>query len=83
MSWSQGKDSARYWLHLSNCMLKNWEINLDGFTDPFCKLSPSPFKTTSTVPFTAACTVLGIIIVREVSQKEKGKYCMISVVYGI
>jgi len=72
MSWSQAKDSARYWLHLSKYMLKNWEINLEWVYRPILRLFP--FKTISTLLFIATHSVLGIIIICEISQKEKDKY---------
>ena len=53
-------------------MLKKWEINLEWVYRPILRISP--FKTISTPLFTATHLFLGIIIVCEVSQKEKDKY---------
>ena len=40
-------------------------------------------KNNEIIPFAATCVDLEIIILSEVSQKEKDKYCMISFIYRI
>ena len=43
----------------------------------------SAIKRNEIMPFTAMWTDLEIIILSEVSQKEKDKYHIISLIYGI
>ena len=43
----------------------------------------SAIKRNEIMPFTAMWTELEIIILSEVSQKEKDKYHIISLIYGI
>ena len=40
-------------------------------------------KKNEIMPFAATCVDLEIIILSEVSQKEKGKYHLMSLIYGI
>ena len=42
----------------------------------------SAIKTYKIMPFTATC-ILEILILREVSQKEKDKYHIISLLFGV
>ena len=43
----------------------------------------SAMKKNKIMPFTATCMELETLILSEVSQKEKGKYYMISLISGI
>ena len=43
----------------------------------------SAIKLNEILPFAAVWMQLEIIILREVSQTEKDKYCMILLIYGI
>ena len=43
----------------------------------------SPIKKTKIMPFTATWMELGALILSEISQKEKDKYHMISLISGI
>ena len=43
----------------------------------------SPIKKNKIMPFTATCMELETLILSEVSQKEKDKYYMISLISGI
>ena len=45
--------------------------------------SHSAIKKNEIMPFAATCLQLEIIILSDVSQKEKDKYCKTSLIYGI
>ena len=69
-TWKQPKcPSTDEWIK------KMWYIYAMGYY--------STIKRNETVPFEATCMDLEIIIISEVSQKEKDKYHMISLICGI
>ena len=70
---------------------KTWKQRKCPSTDEWIKKmwyvntmeSYSPIKKSEIMPFVATWMQLEIIILSEVSQKEKDKYHMISLIFGI
>ena len=58
-----------------------WYIYI--YTHTYTKEYYSTIKKNEIMLFAATWMDLEIVILSEVSQTEKGKYCMISLIYGI